>query len=164
MESLNKAAGNMELIAFTPTFGMLLIRHFREEEQSILISGVMNDVLTSAMLRSLAQQDFFANCKEEMFTESKTKAVEAAMISYTANKPKFESQAPCTDEDAAQHHIDKLISKVISNFEDNVADSLVKLSYQGQDVSNNDKRALALEWCKPVCCEGSCLHRHHHSR
>ena len=52
MTSLNKDAGNMKLTAFTPTFGMLMIRHFREEYQIIQISNVMNEVLTTHMLAS----------------------------------------------------------------------------------------------------------------
>jgi hypothetical protein len=144
MATLNKDAGNMKLTAFTPTFGMLLIRHFREEDQIILISNEMNAVLTNHMMTSHANQDSFANCKEEMITDAKNKAVEAAMISYKAHKAKFESQAPCTDEEAAKHHIDKFIRKVITNFGGDVANNLEELSYKDQDRPNNDKKKHSL--------------------
>ena len=71
MATLNKDAGNMKLKAFTPTFGMLLIRHFREEDQIILINNEMNAVLTQHMMTSHENQDSFANCKEEMMLKTK---------------------------------------------------------------------------------------------
>jgi hypothetical protein len=98
MTTLNKAVGDIELVAFTPTFGMRLNRHFREEEQTIMISGVVNDILMTAMLTAHQKK-------------AKTRAVEAAMISYKANKSKFEGQAPSKDDAAA---IDKFISRVLA--------------------------------------------------
>jgi hypothetical protein len=129
---------------------MLMIRHFREEDQIIQISNKMNEVLTTHMVTSHTNDHSYADVEDEMFKDAKSKAVEAAMISYLANKHKFESQAPTTDEEAARHHIDKFMCKVLINFKGDVANNLEKLSYHDQDRPNNDKRSSALEWCKPV--------------
>ena len=150
MAALNKEVGDLQMTAFTATFGMLMIRHFREEDQIIQISNKLNEVLTTCMVNSHTNEHPYSEIEVEMFQEAKTKAGEVAMISYLANIQKFESQAPAEDKVAAQHHIDKFMSKIIKNFKGDVANNLEKLSHHEQDGPNNAQRKSALEWCKPV--------------
>ena len=150
MAALNKDVANLQMTAFTATFGMLMIRHFREEDQIIQICNLMNDVLTTNMVNSHTNEQQFSEIVEEMITEAKTKAVEHAMVSYLANSDKFKDQAPADDKTAAQHHIDKFVTNMIKNFKGDVASNLEKLSYHDKEGAKNAQRLSALEWCKPV--------------
>ena len=150
MTALNKEVGDMQMTTFTATFGMLMIRHFREEDQIIQISNLMNEVLTTNMVNSHTNEQPFSEIVVEMFQEAKTKAVEHAMVSYLANIDKFKDQAPADDKTAAQHHIDKFVTNMIKNFKGDVASNLEKLSHHDKEGAKNAQRLSALEWCKPV--------------
>ena len=70
MTTLNKDVGDMKLTAFTATFGMLMIRHFREEDQIIQISNKMNEVLTTCMVNSHTNEHPYSEIEVEMFQEA----------------------------------------------------------------------------------------------
>jgi uncharacterized membrane protein YgaE (UPF0421/DUF939 family) len=112
---------------------MLLKRHLREEDQIILIRNKVNDSITNDMMQSHANRDPFSNSKQDMFKKAKSKAAEAAMINYRANKDKFASQAPTEHEVAAQLQVDKFTSEVIAKMEGDLAGNLENIGYESQD-------------------------------
>jgi hypothetical protein len=125
MTKLNEAVGEVALGEFTATFGMLLNRHFREEDQIILIRNKVNDSLTNDMMHS---------------KQPKARLLNLPLAASESTKLSLQ----------AQEVVDKLISKVIKLMDGDLANSLELLSYQSHDdVNNNKRRTIAIEFCNP---------------
>ena len=150
LAKLNQTGYPDESGRVTPTFGMTLWRHLREDHQIILIRDLVNEAVKKSVMEALRCKVKLDSATEDRFKDLHSSVIELLTKIYTDNNEMFKAQAPTDHLETTKKMFEALSKELIHKLMALTKDSFANMSYNiGDDDSKIEIKKVIVEHSNP---------------